>query len=245
MNKVRAIIVDDDVFTREDLREKLAATDSGIDVIADFEFPLEAVTYIRKHAPDLLFLDIRLPGMSGFEMLDQLGPVVPAVIFITSYNEYAIQAIRYSALDYLLKPISEVELNNALVRFRATQHVSADRFKSLRHNLQVNNHEAFQLVIPSRTGDRSFAVRDIVRLEADSNYTWMYLVDGSKFLTARTLKEMEDLLQQNRFIRTHKSHLVNRQHVLQLTSTGELLLIDQTRIEVSRRRLNEVRELLR
>ena len=246
MRKIRAVIVDDDVFTREDLKDKLGELDINIDVVADFEQPLEAIESINRLEPELLFLDIQMPIMNGFEMLDHLDTSKFEVIFITSYNQYAIQAILYSALDYLLKPLKEAELVNALQRFRekSERTLTSSRISNLQYNLRAKAHEEFQLVIPTRTGERQFAINQIVRLEADSNFTWIHVLRTAKFLASKTLKELEEQLSDSNFIRAHKSHLVNLKHIIQLTQEGELILRDNSKVEVSRRKLSEVKALL-
>jgi two-component system LytT family response regulator len=183
--------------------------------------------------------------MNGFEMLDHLHHISYEVIFVTSYNQYAIEAIRYSALDYLLKPLKDEELIKSIERFenKKERTLTPTKITTLQHNMRAVGNEDFQLIIPTRTGERQFPVNQIVRLEADSNYTWIHALRTAKFLASKTLKELEEQLSNNNFIRAHKSHLVNRKHILQLTEEGQLVLRDESRIEVSRRKLSEVKAL--
>lgn len=247
MRKIRAVIVDDDLFTREELRDKLDILGLNVEIIADFEHPLEAIESINRTQPDLIFLDIQMPVLNGFEMLDHLNDFSYEVIFITSYNQYAIEAIRYSALDYLLKPLKDEELIKSIERFQNKKErtLTPSKINTLQHNMRANDHDHFQLIIPTRSGEMQFPINQIVRLEADSNYTWIYVLRTPKFLASKTLKELEEQLNHIDFIRAHKSHLVNRKHILQLTENGQLLLRDQSLIEVSRRRLGEVKNLIR
>ncbi|MEY3399405.1 MAG: hypothetical protein RL220_1999 [Bacteroidota bacterium] len=246
MSKIRTVIIDDDEYIRRDLGDRLRSV-KDVDVIAVIEHPVEALEFLKKHKPDLLFLDIQMPDMNGFELLDEIDTAGLEVIFITAFDQFAIRAIRYSALDYLLKPFDDVELTQALERYRRkADNISVDaRLKNLRHNLDVPDHKSQQLVIPTKQGEHYFPVHDIIRCEADSNYTVLYLKGGRKFVASKTLGDIEHMLEKDVFIRVHKSWLVNRQHIEQLTSDEALILSDGSHVEVSRRRLSDVRALLR
>jgi two-component system LytT family response regulator len=241
---IRAVIVDDDLFIREELRESLKQLGSPVHIIGEFANPTDSVAFIQNFRPDLLFLDIQMPGMNGFQLLDELRGSLPAVIFVTSYDEYAIRAIRYSALDYLLKPIDPDELKAALNRYityNSDQNIR-EKTAALQHNLSQQKSSSFHLVVPTRQGDMYFPSDKIVRLEADRNYTWIYLLDKPKFLASKPLKEFEDILTEQDFIRAHKSHLINKAFITRITQKHEIVLNDDTKIEVARRRWQEVRD---
>jgi two-component system LytT family response regulator len=247
-NKIKAIVVDDDPFIRKEMSQLLTQSfKNDIELLEVFDKPHDAIQFVKSHKPDLLFLDIQMPDMNGFEMMDQLGGENFEVIFITSFNEYAIRAIKYSALDYLLKPVDGIELRNALNRYRNRKepNVSKTRLENLRHNMHVQNDAQLQLVIPTKQGDYQFSINDIVRCEADSNYTNIYLKGKRKFTASKTLSDIEEMLAGALFMRVHKSHLVNLEHVKRLTSEDELILSDESHIAISRRRLAEVKDAVR
>lgn len=242
MEKIKTIIIDDDVFIHEQLKDKLKIMFPEIHLAAVCDNAIHGIEAIKKTEPDLIFLDIQMPGLSGFEMLDHLDRHQLKVIFITSYNQYAIEAIRYSAFDYLLKPIKDEELKNALNRYKqvADEVSFKGKIENLLHNI-TNTKEEFQLIIPLRQGEKKLQVNNIIRCEADSNYTHFFLNDKTKFTTSKTLKECEELLSEKDFIRVHKSHLLNRRFIQSLKNDNHVLLTDGSMIEVSRRKLQVVK----
>ena len=242
MEKIKTIIIDDDVFIHEQLKDKLKLLFPEVHVAAVCENAIHGIEAIKKYLPDLIFLDIQMPGLSGFEMLNHVDRNQLKVIFITSFNQYAIEAIRYSAFDYLLKPIKDEELKNALNRFQQTADELSfkGKIENLLHNIN-NSKEEFQLIIPLRQGEKKLQVNAIVRCEADSNYTHFYLSDKSKFTASKTLKECEELLSEKDFIRVHKSHLINKRFIQSLTNNNRVKLTDGSTVEVSRRKWQEVK----
>ncbi|MBL0053581.1 MAG: response regulator [Bacteroidetes bacterium] len=242
MEKIKTIIIDDDIFIHAQLREQLMLLFPKVQVVAVCENALHGIEAIKSHRPDLIFLDIQMPGLSGFEMLDHVDRNNLKVIFITSYNQYAIEAIRYSAFDYLLKPIKEEELKNAIYRFeQASDEISfKGKIENLLHNIN-SEKEAFQLIIPLRQGEKKLQIKNIVRCEADSNYTHFFLNDKTKFTASKTLKECEEMLSQKEFLRVHKSHLINKKFIQLLKNDNHVVLTDGSLIEVSRRKLQEVK----
>ncbi len=246
--KIKSVIVDDDAFARGELKELLVNQFSeDIELMSDFENPQLAINYIQSHAPQLIFLDIQMPLMTGFEMLEQLDTTNFEVIFCTSFNQYAIQAIKHSALDYLLKPIDENELRKTIERFKQKTEKTLTnlRLANLKHNMNAQDENQFQLIIPTKQGEYQFPAQDIIRCEADSNYTSIYLVNKKKFLASKTLGDIEEMLSREKFLRIHKSHLVNSTHITQLTSQNEVVMSDNMRIPISRRRLQEVKSAVR
>jgi len=245
--KIRSVIVDDDPYIREGLRDMIKEMNHQIEIIADFEHPLEAIEFIRQSKPELIFLDVQMPMMNGFELLDHLETENFEVIFITSFNQYAIQAIRYSALDYLLKPIQEADLGDAVDRFikKSGKVLTQLKLKNLKHNLDQVDESLFQLVIPTKQGEFTFLANEILRCEADSNYTQIFLTEGRKFMASKTLGDIEEMLLGERFVRIHKSHLINMKFAIDLTQNDEVVLEDGSKISISRRRLSEVKSKIR
>lgn len=242
MNRIKAIITDDDLFTSEQLRDRIRMLLPQLEVVAVCENALQGLEAIKKFKPEILFLDIRMPGISGFEMLDHLDQDAFEVIFITSFNQYAIQAIRYSALDYLLKPVNDNELVSAFERYTHKKESLSlkARMETLKQNISIKDAGGFNLIIPTRQGEKNLKVKQIVRCEADSNYTHFFLSDATTFTASRTLKEYEMILSEHDFIRVHKSHIINRHYIQSISNDCQLVLKDQSVIEISRRRYAEV-----
>lgn len=239
-DRVRSLIIDDDPFTRVHLREELRAIAPGIEVQAECEDGINGAITIEQLRPELVFLDVQMPGLDGFGLLDRLRWRDFGVIFITSYDRYAIQAIRYSALDYLLKPVQRTELAAAIERFHAQRAAQPQR---LAHLLQQDRsargrHES--IVIVTRLGDRQLHTPDIVRCEADSNYTVFHLRNGERLMASYTMASYEEFLVEHEFLRIHRSHMVNVRAVEHIDRDGRVTLRDGTKLEVSRRRRDEV-----
>lgn len=210
--------------------------------------PTEGIHILKTWNPHLLFLDIQIPVMNGFDILKQFPQINFSIIFTTAYDHYAIQAIRFSALDYLLKPIDADELRAAIDRFiakEANKQNEESLYNNLLHNITVKRKEDFKLALATTAGTYFYQPEEIIRLEAESNYTWFFFTQQKALLTSRTLKEYEEILLDHGFIRTHKSHLVNKKHVVQITRDGTLTMIDQSIVEISRRRKEEVVDQLK
>jgi two-component system LytT family response regulator len=208
----------------------------------------QAAPMIQELQPDLVFLDIQMPFLDGFGVLEQIHNRRFKVIFTTAFSEYALKAIRFSAFDYLLKPIDPQELITAVQRYRASLDELAFQPEQLRNalnNLQAKTPDEFRLAVPSKDGVHFFMPNEIVRLEALGSYTQLHLMGGRRFLASRGLGEYEELLAPHGFLRTHKSHLVNRLFITFIDHEGYLILKDGARIEVSRRRKEEVMQAMR
>ncbi|TNE60449.1 MAG: response regulator [Bacteroidetes bacterium] len=203
----------------------------------------EAAPMIHDLKPDLVFLDIRMPHLNGFDVLDQIRFRHFKVIFTTAYGEYTLQAIRFSAFDYLLKPIDPRELIATVERYRASLDDLAfqpEQLRNVLNNLQAESPDQFRLAIPTKDGVHFFQPAEIVRLEALGSYTQLYLTGGQRFMASKGLGEYAELLQEHGFVRTHKSHMVNRLFVSFIDHDGFVVLQDNSRIEVSRRRKEDV-----
>ncbi len=243
---IKAIIIDDEPAAINTLRLML---ERYIPEITESYFsnnPFEGIELINKHNPNLLFLDVQMPTLSGFELLKQIQPVHFDIIFTTAHDQYAIEAIRFSALDYLLKPIDADELRTAINKFLG----KVKQPKKLQYNNLVNNinsisNKDFKLALNTASGMHFFHTHDIIRLEAQSNYTKIFLQNNKSILASKTLRDYEEILLDHGFIRTHKSHLVNHKHIVNYMSDGILTMTDDSKVEISRRRQHEVIELLK
>jgi two-component system, LytTR family, response regulator len=244
-------MVDDELQNSKALDIKLKELADDIEVVGVFNYPEKAVSAIRKLKPDLVFLDIEMPGMNGFQLLEKLEQFDFEVIFVTAYNEYMLNALHISALDYLLKPVDTEELKNALERFRKrinNQHNGLDKkgqFELLSETLRDQNAPR-RLAVATLQGITFLKIKDIVRVEALSNYSTFHLVNKQKIMVSKTLKDFESLLIQQNFFRANRSCIVNTDYIIRYKNEdgGVLELHDGTEIGVGPHRKSELLDLL-
>jgi len=245
---IKAFAVDDEPAAISTLRLMIEQYIPEIGELKTTNRPQDALELIAAIKPDLVFMDIQMPGMTGFDLLRQLNTIDFGIIFTTAYDQYAIEAIRFSALDYLLKPIDAEELKAAVQRFAerktAEEKTRAELYQNLLHNIR-NTQAEFKLAISSSDGMYFFHPNQIIRLEAESNYTRFFFTDKKPLIVAKTLGEYEEMLVPYGFLRTHRTHLVNRNFVQSFLPEGVLLMKDNSRVEISRRRKEEVLGSLR
>ena len=209
---MRAIIIDDEKRARVSLSLLLAEYCPEIELVAECENLPEGVKAIRKHQPDLVLLDIEMPGHSGLELVDFFDEkeINFAIIFTTAYNEYAIQAFKLSALDYLLKPIVPEELINAIARLERQKGI---QFKALAENIQNESFE--KIAVPSGSSLLLLKLSEIIYIKGEGSYSEIFMQDKTKHMVSRNLKNFEEILQKDkRFLRTHKSYIVNFDEVV-------------------------------
>ncbi len=239
---ITAIIIDDEAKGRLALREKLTAYCPQIKVLAEAEDGQSALLLIRHHQPQLIFLDIEMPRMNGFEMLNELPEKDFSLIFTTAYDQYAIKAIRYAAFDYLLKPIDIEELQIAVSKVEAQQaSQTKQQVQLLQDNMKQPRKLMNKLAVPTLEGLFFYDINDIIYLEANSNYTTIFLNDKSKIIASRTLKDLEELLPEDLFFRTHHSYLINLQYIKRYIKGdgGQIEMQNGVFIDVSRRKKDE------
>jgi two-component system LytT family response regulator len=203
-----------------------------------------AVKSIAKDAPDLVFLDIEMPFENGFTLFEKIKNPPFQVIFTTAYDQYAIKAIKYSALDYLLKPVDVVDLKNAVEKCREKTKSAPNRsddIEMLLSALKLKSKSA-KIAVPTFEGLQMVNANEIVKCIADESYTHLTLTDGSKIVVCRILKEFEDLLSELNFLRVHNSSLINLTHVKKYIKGdgGYVIMSDDETVEVSRRKKNEL-----
>lgn len=236
---ITAIIVDDEPDCCESLAMLLERYCPQIKVL-DICYAAEtAIQSINEHGPQILFLDIEMPFMNGFEMLEKLGNFNFELIFTTSYDHYAIKAIRFSALDYLLKPIDREELQKAVQKAALrNKHPLPQQLDMLLEKLKHPAVPVNKIAIPTMEGFQLLAVDAIISCESDGNYTWLFAKDKRKIIASRNLKEMEEILEDYPFVRVHHSHLVNINEVEKYIKGegGYLIMSDGSTINVSRSR---------
>ena len=245
---IRVLIVDDEPSAGNVLRVLIEKNIAGHKEIRVCTSAMEALTVIPVFRPSLLMLDIEMPHMNGFDLLNQAGYSDCDVIFTTAYDKYAIKAIRFSALDYLLKPVDIVDLQNAINRHIIKKQMLPDQQKDLVNNLISNLRQqdttSFKLALSTMEGVYFFTPEQILRCEGDNNYTHFYFTARPSLIVSRTLKEYEEILADYGFMRVHKSHLVNIQYVARLDRENVLWMTDGSHIGVSRRRKEEVLQML-
>jgi two-component system LytT family response regulator len=232
----RALIIDDLENARIGLRKDLEDYCHDVVVVGEADGVISGAKQIRACQPDVVFLDVHMKDGDGFDLLDIVGSVDFALIFTTSSNEHAIRAFRYSAIDYLLKPIDCDQLQQAVARATRT---SAERLDLLRANL---GNAPKRLALNSQERVDIVDLNDVVRLESSGSYTTFYLTDKRSLVVTRTLKEYDELLSDGEFIRVHQTHLVNVRFVRAFVKTdgGYLRLTDGKDIPVSSRKRAEV-----
>lgn len=247
MNTTKALIIDDEPSAIKTLSLMIGHYIPEIKELKSTTDPHEGLFLLKSFQPGLLFIDIQMPVMSGFNLLKQVPQIGFTIIFTTAHDEYAIEAIRFSALDYLLKPIDADELRNAFDRFIQKQNSTSNQllYNNFLHNLNVANKKEFKLALPTTQGTFFYPPEDIIRLEGESNYTRFHFINDKHLLTSRNLKEYEEILTNHGFIRVHKSHIINKYHVVSYSAEGCLVMSDKSKVEISRRRKAEVMELLK
>jgi two-component system LytT family response regulator len=245
---LKVLLIDDEQRATDALRLMIIKTIPEIKEVMVCNDSRQAAEKIHSFQPGLVFLDIQMPHLNGFEVLEKIPNKNFKIIFTTAYNEYAIQAIRYSAFDYLLKPVDMEELQAAVHRFlegHEDYKQQYDLLKNIMHNMSANSTEEFRLALPTKEGVHFLLPADIIRCEALGNYTLFFVTSGKNYLISKTLGEYDTLLTPQNFIRTHKSHLVNKKFISFIDHDGFAVLKDNTKVEVSRRRKEEVMEALK
>jgi two-component system LytT family response regulator len=236
---ITATIVDDEPYSCESLATLLERYCPDVKVLDICYSAASALKSINEQKPQLLFLDIEMPHMNGFELLEKLPDIDFELVFTTSYDQYAIKAFRFSALDYLLKPIDQDDLRKAVQKaVHSSSHVSPQQIQTL---LQKLNHPTLavnKIAIPTLEGLQMILVESIIHCDADRNYTVINTKNKQKIVASRTLKEIEELLEDYPFIRVHHSHIVNLNEVEKYIKGegGYLLMSNGSNIDVSRSR---------
>lgn len=208
-----ALIIDDEQKGRLALREKLHLYCPDVELVGEAADGVEGLKLIKKQKPGVVFLDIEMPRMDGFEMMHQVPDKDFHLIFTTAYDQYAIKAIRYAAFDYLLKPVDIEELKRAIERVKKqSQDLTAQKLEILQYNL-LSRQPLGKIVIPSLDGLLFFNTEDIIHMEAQSNYTLIHFTNRPPLVASRTLKDFEELLPTDIFFRPHHSYIINLHYV--------------------------------
>lgn len=240
----RAIIIDDEQHCIDRLSKLLKENVAGeLQILDYFKTVEDGISGIQKLQPDLVFLDVQINDKTGFDLLQQMPSVNFEVIFTTAFERYAVQAFKFSALDYLLKPVDADDLAAALQKLK--EKISAKenntRFDTLFHNLKNIQGISKRICVPVTTGLVFLQVSDIIRCQSDINYTTIFTKDKQKLVVAKTLKEFEEMLSDFNFYRVHNSHLINLAFIKSYNKGkgGFVTMTDNTDIEVSTRRKDD------
>lgn len=236
---LKAVLIDDERDALFALRKLLEEFCEGVEVCGEATGALAGLKLIRQFDPHVVFLDVEMPGGNGFDLLDTLKQQPVNVVFTTAYEQYAINALRAGAVDYLLKPIDIGELRDAVKRVRARIEREGALLKS--------PTEEYKIKISQQGGTFFVPCNDVLYVEGEGRYSTIYLADGRKYLVSKNLKEFEDELLRHRFFRIHKSFLVNCRYVTRITHSdgGFVELSNGKQIEISRRRKMEFQEFMK
>ncbi|MFI5132669.1 MAG: LytR/AlgR family response regulator transcription factor [Chitinophagales bacterium] len=238
---IKSIIVDDEQHCIDRLKGFLQSDYSNsVELAGEFSSVADGFNGVNDLKPDLIFLDVQIHDKTGFDLLREIGRTDFEVIFTTAYDKFAVQAIKLSALDYLLKPIDKDELKLAINKYhdRKKKSDSNQRLEVLLQNTRPQNGIPGRIIVPTSSGFEIFDVTEIMRCESTSNYTTIYLKNKQKLMVAKTLKEFEDMLTEHGFFRIHNSHLVNLAYIKSYNrgKGGSVILTDGMELDVSTRR---------
>ena len=244
-----AIIIDDEMSGREVLRKLIEKHCPEVNVLRMLNSIDTGLSSIREDRPDLVFLDIQMPDGSGFDLLNQLEKIDFEIIFVTAHDDFAIRAFKYSAVDYLLKPLKVSELidavNKARIRVEGNQKKENLSFLSERVNPAKKNVLNNKMLLPTLGGYHITDVSDIAYCCSESNYTHFHFVDGKSILVSKTLKEFESVLLEHNFFRIHRSNIINLNCIAKYNKGkgGEVVMKDGAILEVSREKKDEFLKL--
>jgi two-component system LytT family response regulator len=241
---ITALIVEDEKQNRDFLHKQLKENCANISIVAEACCVDEALEQIKRHHPQLVFLDIQMPFKDGFDLLREVKTIDFKIIFVTAHAHYAITAIKFSAVDYLLKPVNPNELTAAVAKVVAKDVLTSLQYKTLLHNIDQGSNQ--QLAIAIKNGFTFIHINDIIRFEADGPYTHIYRL-SEKYTVTKNIREYEDLLKTHAFFRSHKSHLINLNHVKGYSrSEGHFAdMSDGSHAQISRRKQEEFMALMR
>lgn len=244
---IKSIIIDDETNNQELISNLLKSYAENIQVVAIADSVETAYNEIMEHQPDLIFLDIQMPDGTGFDLLKKFDKINFKVIFVTAHQEYAIEAFKFSAIDYLLKPLSPANLILAVKKVEES--ISGEelnlKLKTLLSNISEPLKNKKKIVLKTMERIYSVDINDIIRFESDGGYSKVYLLDGKRIMVSRTMKEFEDMLLDANFLRVHNSHLINMNHLYCFEKTeGHVVMKDDSIVPVSNRKKEQLLELL-
>lgn len=246
---IKAVIIDDEQNNIDNLSILLKELFPELNIIGEATDAFYAEKLILQHKPDIVFLDIQMPGKSGFELLTSLASHHFELIFVTAYDQFGIQAVKFSAIDYLLKPVNAEELRVAVEKaicrsLEKKQNKQLENLLDLLQNQQLK--DAHRIALPSSKEIRFIRTKEIIRCESSNNYTTFFIMNGESIVTSKPIFEYEEVLQEYGFIRCHQTHLVNKLYIKSLVKQdgGYLLLENGSKIPISRLKRDQVKKQL-
>ena len=246
---ITAVVIDDEALAREALTNMLNMFCPNIKIVGQGHNVESGISVINETMPDVVFLDIEMPDGTGFDLLKQFPSIDFKFVFVTAYQEYAIRAFKFSAIDYILKPVDPSDLIAAVEKLHETlkEEDTNKKFQAFIDNIQWDEKNPQKIILKTFESIIVVEKDTIVRCESQNNYTEFYFVDKPKILVSRTLKEFDDMLSSSGFFRAHQSHLVNLKHVVKYKRYPEshLILKDGTEVPVSVRKRELISDLLK
>jgi two-component system LytT family response regulator len=224
MNLLVAYVVDDEIDNLQLLQQLLKKNCPQIGIIECFTNPLKAINAIELHKPDILFLDIEMPQMNGFELLEKIINININVIFITAYNQYAIKAFRLNAIDYLLKPISTIELIDAVEKAIKASSLQVEQLINVQK--EIKGTSTNKIAVTTKNGIDFLDLENIVYIEANGNYSKIYLKNAETFIISKTLKSIQDLFEESFFYRIHRQYIINLKMIKHFNRNECILTMD-------------------
>jgi two-component system LytT family response regulator len=241
---IRSILIEDETRSRKTLEWQLNQYCPGVEIVASCESAKEGIDAIKKFNPELVFLDIEMPHMNGFEMLENLQPINFSVIFTTAYDQFAIKAFRFSAVDYLLKPIDKDDLVEAVEKVKKIHGENhRDKIELLLDQVKLlsQGQKIHKIALTTQDSYVFVDVGDIMYCASERNYTRIFLKDGKNIIVAKTLKLVEELISTDQFFRAHHSFLINVDSIKQFDKDdgGQIIMTNDTKIPLSRGKRDE------
>lgn len=249
---ITAVLIDDDVNLREGMKGLLSLYAPDINIIGEADSVATGIETLNKLNPQVVFLDIQMNDGTGFDILEKLseinGKVTSHVVFITAYEHYAIKAFRFSALDFLLKPVGPDELEKVIDKIRSVLEKDNDysHIDLLLENIRKKADNFKRIALSNSDGIHLLDISDIIRCESDDNYTKFFIKNRKPILISKTLKEYEELLTEHDFVRIHQSHLINLSYVKSYVKkdNGFVLMVDDSQLPISQRKREQLQEIL-
>lgn len=249
---IKAVIIDDDAILREGMRMMLKHYAPEISIIGEAESVKTGTEIIENLSPDVVFLDIQMNDGSGFDILEKLnqklGKISSHIVFITAHEKYAIKAFRFSALDFLLKPVDPDELKNVISKIKNVLHQNEnfEHIKLFLENINKKNDGFKKIALSTSEGIHLFEIKDIIRCESEDNYTKFFIKNHKPVLISKTLKEYEELLAEHGFERIHQSHLININELKSYVKKdgGFVVMSDGFQLPVSQRKKDRLQEII-
>ncbi|BFO67259.1 response regulator transcription factor [Chryseobacterium sp. S0630] len=248
MSKIKSIVVDDEQESRETLLRFLSKYCPDIEIIGEADSVNEAVEVIIEKSPELVFLDVNMPVENGFKLFEKISDINFYTVFVTAYDQYAVQAFKHHAVDYLLKPIVIHEL---IITVNRVAKLLEDKNKiqqlsALLHHIKIPVEQS-KIALPTMEGLVYVHTMDIVRLQADDNYTSIFFKGGKRMMISHTLAYFEETLKDQGFVRIHHQHLINLQHVEKYIRGrgGYIIMSDETSLQVSQRKKDEFLRIIK